>query len=85
MPKNNENAGKKKSVHISHSGVYLKPVLIQCDNAKIKYKSCLYVKHYYESIKKFIRCFIMTKIEINSQFSFKLSPSREFTYINNIP
>lgn len=52
MPKNNENAGKKKSVHISRAGVYLKPVLIQCDNTAIKDKPCPYFKHRYESIKK---------------------------------
>lgn len=52
VPQNNESAGKKKSVHISRAGLYLKPVLIQCANAAIKDKSCPYFKHRYESIKK---------------------------------
>jgi transposase len=51
-PQNNESAGKKKSVRISRAGVYLKPLLVQCANAAIKDKSCLYFKHRYESIKK---------------------------------
>lgn len=51
-PQNNESAGKKKNVHISRAGVYLKPVLIQCANAAIKDKSCPYFKYRYESIKK---------------------------------
>ncbi len=29
-PKNNESAGKKKSVRISKAGSYLKPILVQC-------------------------------------------------------
>lgn len=52
VPQNNESAGKKKSVHISRAGAYLKPVLVQCANAAIKDKSCPYFKHRYESIKK---------------------------------
>jgi transposase len=51
-PQNNESAGKKKSVRISRAGAYLKPLLIQCANACIKYKSCPYFKYRYESIKK---------------------------------
>lgn len=51
-PQNNESAGKKKSVHISRAGAYLKPLLVQCANAAIKDKSCPYFKHRYESIKK---------------------------------
>lgn len=52
VPQNNESAGKKKSVHISRAGVYLKPILVQCANAAIKDKSCPYFKHRYDSIKK---------------------------------
>ena len=52
VPQSNESAGKKKSVHISRAGTYLKPVLVQCANATIKDKSCPYFKHRYESIKK---------------------------------
>lgn len=51
-PQNNESAGKKKSVRISRAGVYIKPLLIQCANAAIKDKSCLYFKLRYENIKK---------------------------------
>jgi len=39
-PQNNESAGKKKSVHISRAGTYLKPLLIQCANSAIRDKSC---------------------------------------------
>jgi transposase len=52
VPQSNESAGKKKNVHISRAGVYLKPILIQCANAAIKDKSCPYFRHRYESIKK---------------------------------
>ncbi|XBX04548.1 IS110 family transposase [Enterocloster clostridioformis] len=38
-PENNESAGKKKSVHVSRAGVYLKPLLVQCANAAIKSKT----------------------------------------------
>ena len=31
-PQCNESAGKKKSVHVSRAGIYLKPLLIQCAN-----------------------------------------------------
>ncbi len=52
VPQNNESAGKKKNVHISLAGVYLKAILVQCANAAIKDKSCPYFKHRYDSIKK---------------------------------
>ncbi|OAA89303.1 IS110 family transposase [Clostridium ljungdahlii] len=52
VPQSNESAGKKKNVHISRAGVYLKPILIQCANAAIKDKSCPYFRHRYECIKK---------------------------------
>lgn len=35
-PGNNESAGKKKSVRITHVGVYLKPALIQVAPAAVK-------------------------------------------------
>lgn len=41
LPQNNENAGKKKRVHILRAGVYLKPLLVQCANAAIKDKRTL--------------------------------------------
>lgn len=51
-PQNNESAGKKKSVHVSRAGVYLKPLLIQCANAAIKDKKNPYFKFKYDRIKK---------------------------------
>lgn len=51
-PQCNESAGKKKSVHISRAGVYLKPLLVQCANNSIRSKECDYFKLKYDSIKK---------------------------------
>lgn len=51
-PQNNESAGKKKSVHVSRAGVYLKPLLVQCANAAIKSRDNLYFKIKYDCIKK---------------------------------
>ena len=51
-PQNNESAGKKKSVHISRAGIYLKPLLVQCANAAIKDKKNPYFKYKYDRIKK---------------------------------
>ena len=35
-PGNNESAGNKKSVRITHAGVYLKPALVQCTHTAVK-------------------------------------------------
>jgi len=51
-PQSNESAGKKKSVHISHAGVYIKPLFVQCANAAIRDKNCPVFKYRYEDIKK---------------------------------
>ena len=51
-PQCNESAGKKKSVHISRAGVYIKPLLVQCANNAIRDKSCPYFKLRYNAIKK---------------------------------
>jgi len=51
-PQNNESASKKKSVHVSRAGVYLKPLLVQCANAAIKDKKNPYFKYKYDRIKK---------------------------------
>lgn len=51
-PENNESAGKKKSVHVSRAGAYLKPLLVQCANAAIKDKKNPYFKIKYDRIKK---------------------------------
>ncbi len=49
-PQNNESAGKKKSVRVSRAGVYIKLLLVQCANAVIRSKDCLYFR--YHQIKK---------------------------------
>ena len=51
-PQCNESAGKKKSVHISRAGIYLKSLLIQCANNAIRDKKCPYFKLRYDAIKK---------------------------------
>lgn len=51
-PQNNESAGKKKSVHISRAGVYLKPLLVECANNAIRDKNCTYFKVKYDKLKK---------------------------------
>ncbi len=51
-PGNNESAGKKKSVHISRAGVYLKPALVQAAHAAVKDKQNPYYAVKYERIAK---------------------------------
>lgn len=51
-PGNNESAGKKKSVHTSRAGVYLKPALVQCAHAAVKSNISPYYKRKYERIMK---------------------------------
>lgn len=51
-PQDNESAGKKKSVRVSHAGAYIKPLLVQCANAAIKSKDCPYFRIRYEQIKQ---------------------------------
>ena len=51
-PANNESANKKKSVRISKSGVYLKPLLVQCALSAIKSNSEPYFAIKYHRIKK---------------------------------
>lgn len=43
-PGNNESAGKKKSVHITRAGVYLKPALVQIAHAAVKSKDNPYYR-----------------------------------------
>ena len=50
-PENNESANKKKSVHISKAGQYLKPLLVQCALGAIKNKNS-YFGIKYTRIKK---------------------------------
>lgn len=50
-PANNESAGKKKSVRISKTGQYLKPLLVQCALSTIKDKTS-YFGRKYSNIKK---------------------------------
>jgi len=51
-PQSNESAGKKKSVHISPAGRYLKPLLIQCALNAVKDKSCPYFAYKYQALTK---------------------------------
>ena len=51
-PSNNQSAGKKKSVHITRAGVYLKPALVQVAHAAVKSDKSPYYKTKYERISK---------------------------------
>ena len=51
-PQNNESAGKKKSVHISRAGVYIKPLLVECANNAIRDKNNTQAWVKYDKIKK---------------------------------
>ncbi len=51
-PGNNESAGKKKSVRISRSGVYLKPALVRVAHAAVKDKNNPYYALKFERIAK---------------------------------
>ena len=51
-PTNNESANKKKSVRISHAGVYLKPLLVQVALNSIRDKSNDYFTIKYNILKK---------------------------------
>ncbi len=51
-PANNESAGKKKSVRISKSGQYLKPLLVQCALAATKSTKETYFARKYLKLKK---------------------------------
>ena len=48
----NESAGKKKSVRISRTGVYLKPCLVQVAQAAVKDKKCDYYADKFNRISK---------------------------------
>ncbi len=50
--KQNESAGKKKSVKISRAGVYLKPALVQVAHASVKSTISPYYKNKYERLCK---------------------------------
>jgi transposase len=51
-PGNNESAGKKKSVRITRTGVYLKPALVQVAHTAVKSNCSPYYKNKYERICK---------------------------------
>ena len=51
-PTNNESAGKKHSTKISHAGVYIKPLLIQCALCATMDASNKYYYNKYVAIKK---------------------------------
>jgi transposase len=52
VPGSNESGGKKKSVRITRAGVYLKPALVQCAHAAVKFEKSPYYKKKYESLTK---------------------------------
>ena len=49
-PGNNQSGDKKKSVKITHVGVYIKPMLVQVAYAAVKCKTQPYYKIKYENI-----------------------------------
>jgi transposase len=51
-PGNNESAGKKKSVHVTRAGVYLKPMLVQVAHAAVTDKQNPYYRTKYEAITR---------------------------------
>lgn len=51
-PSNNESANKKKSVRISHAGIYLKPLLVQVALCSIRDMSNNYFTLKYNNLKK---------------------------------
>lgn len=51
-PSNNGSADKKKSVRITHAGVYLKPALVQVSHAAVKATDNSYCHLKYEQISK---------------------------------
>lgn len=52
VPRCNESNFRKKSVHITKAGIYIKPILVQCALNAIKDKNGTYFKMRYESIKR---------------------------------
>ncbi len=50
--KNNESAGKKKSVRVSKAGCYIKPLLVQCANAVVTSKKHPEIRNRYLRLKK---------------------------------
>ena len=51
-PGNNQSAGKKKTVRITHAGVYLKPCLVEVAHAAVKCKSQPYYRNKFERIAR---------------------------------
>lgn len=51
-PQNDQSAGKKKTTRISHAGVYIKPMLVQCALCAIRSKKHPEVANRYNAIKK---------------------------------
>lgn len=51
-PVNNESTGKKKSVHITRAGVYLKPALVEIAHTAVKDTVFSYYRFKYEKIVK---------------------------------
>ena len=51
-PQNNESAGKKKSTRISHAGVYIKPLLVQCAVALTRSEKNPEIRNRYLALRK---------------------------------
>lgn len=51
-PQCNESGGKRKSSRISHAGVYIKPLLVQCANAVVVSKKHPEIRNRFLSIRK---------------------------------
>jgi len=51
-PQNNESAGKKKTTRISHAGVYIKPLLLQCAVAVSKSEKHPEIRNRYLALRK---------------------------------
>ena len=51
-PTNHESAGKKKSVQVSKTGCYIKPLLVQCANAVVKSPKHPEMRNRYLRLKK---------------------------------
>lgn len=51
-PDSNRSGGKKKSVRVTRTGVYLKIALVQCAHAVVKFEKSPCYKKKYESLMK---------------------------------
>ena len=54
IPTNNESASKKKSARVSRAGIYIKPLLVQCDTAVVKSDKHPEIRNRYLRIKNVV-------------------------------